>query len=65
MSCVHFQGPESTLRLLHTGGIGVTFWYVECTECGECTDFCLTEDEAIERARVGWWRKESQTGKIR
>ena len=32
-------------------------WWASCRVCHQCTDACLTREEAVARANVGWWAK--------
>ena len=50
--CRHKYGAKgSTLLLtLSTGR-----WTACCTKCRRFTEWCLTMDEAVKRAEMGWW----------
>ena len=53
--CDHTDGPGSTLRVVCSTALGV--WAAGCRACGRFTEYVLTKEEAMARAKKGWWAK--------
>lgn len=53
--CDHTTGPGSTLAITYSEH--TREWAAGCTSCRRFTEYCLTKEEVLARARKGWWAK--------